>query len=313
MNYFKIASLLFVVTFLVGTSHASQAALTHAEQKVESLEFETGKYSFVIHPDLVETSDVKQTIEPIEFDIDDNLFVIHPDAIHIYNKYEAFLAPAEPERENIIGNFGFDKIGTIYDKNNSYKKLTGEAYQKALATMQDSYWLGKIVEKGLAQPFKEIVNQCDININTLTISKIPYLTYAIINHKSELIEMLIDLHADINHTYCNITPAAFAICTNQPVAMKRLLLAGANIMAPDCHVFDKLNQTSPYKEIISEIYFAREAEQMKLPRKIFLTNGVGNEKGLARKIIEYLLGKNHKVMSMSACRKALESNNSKVD
>ena len=284
MNYFKIASILFVITFLVETSHASQVALTHAKQ-----------------------------VEPIEFDIDDNLFVIHPDAIHIYNKYEVFLAPVESQREDIIRNSGFDKIGTIYDKNHSDKKLTGEAYKEALATMKDSYWLNKIFDKDFILSFKEIVQSNNIDINNLK-AHTPFhescMHRAIQKKNPDMLKILIELGIDVNKPYNGQIPLQETILYASREIVQLLLLAGANIRAnteqqPVTAASIAISMT-PMHALVSEIYLAREVEQMKLMHKKFLSKGANVEE-LAEEIIEYLLGKNHKVMSMSECRKALQN------
>lgn len=292
MNYFKIASLLFVVTFLVETSHGSQVALTHAKQ-----------------------------VEPIEFDIDDDLFIIHPDAIHIYNKYEVFLAPGEPLREEILTErrsvgcvVGFARIGTIYDKYHSDKKLTGEAYKKALATMRDAFWLNKMFKKSFMSPFKEIIQNNNIDINENFLDK-NHIIMAIQDGKSEQIKILIELGLNVNEPYL----LEKSLNLGSTPIVKLLILAGANIksaiptkvgLKSAAWCIQQAQKTTEGDEsmeyIVSEIYLAREAEQMQLMHKKLLSKGA-NVKELANEIIEYLLGKNHKVMSMSACRKALEN------
>lgn len=293
MNYFKLASLLFAVTFLFNASYASQVAMTHAKQ-----------------------------VEPIEFDIDDNLFVIHPAAIHIYNKYEVFLAPGEPLREEILTErrsvacvVGFARIGTIYDKYNFNKKLTGEAYKNALATMQDSFWLANIIENSFASPFKEIVQNNNLALNDIPVGhNLTYLALAILKGSKPIVETLIQHGADINLISDQRTPLLIAICCvdtqRNTEIVKTLLVAGANIQQKsEGYWAETIKYIMPRPNVqktVSEIYFAREVKQMQLMHKKFLSKGA-NVKELADEIIEYLLGKNHKVMSMSACRKALEN------
>lgn len=259
------------------------------------------------------TTDQKASHEPLTFESADyqHVFIIHPHQINIYKNQDIYQAATQEEFLASVDDYNARrKLWLNYDAIPDNNKITGEEYKSVLTT-SDPEWLKRILLNGFVIPFKEIIQNNSIDINA-KMRVMHFIDIAIYNNKPEMVKLFIELGIDVNKPQSSNTPLQLATSLIKDKIVKLLLLAGANIRqtAQNSHLASParfaMTHSTIYK-LVSEIYFAREAEQRELPHKIFLAKGVGNVKKIANEIIEYLLGKNHKVMSMSACKKALDN------